>query len=52
MKTLQYSIAVIGLMVSLLAQEPERRPFWAPKLGGELTPTASDEPAGSCAADA
>ena len=37
------SIAVIGLTVSLLAQEPERRPFWAPKLGGEFTPTASDE---------
>ena len=37
------SLAVIGITMSLLAQEPERRPFWAPKLGGEFTPTASDE---------
>jgi hypothetical protein len=37
------SLAVIGITVSLLAQEPERRPFWSPKLGGEFTPTASDE---------
>ena len=36
------SVAVIGLTVSMLAQEPERRGFW-PKLGGEFTPTASDE---------
>ena len=36
------SVAVIGLTVSMLAQEPARRGFW-PKLGGEFTPTASDE---------
>ena len=36
------SVAVIGLTVSMLAQEPGRRGFW-PKLGGEFTPTASEE---------
>ncbi|HZA50636.1 MAG TPA: hypothetical protein VE549_07835 [Myxococcaceae bacterium] len=34
---------MIGITVSLLGQEPERRPFWAPKLGGEFTPTAADD---------
>src|SRR5688572_8408809 len=38
-------IGVIGLMVSLLAQEPapERAAPWWPKLAGEFTPTAPDE---------
>jgi hypothetical protein len=41
-KVAAFLLALILVTVSLLAQEPARRGFW-PKLGGEFTPTASEE---------